>query len=287
MNRFRCSLSLCFALVLAMVARGNYDWQGPNRPVYVITQNHYAEGFGPDGETAKFGDLLAIEIYNPKPRAAGQDASYDLGERLALFVGGQHSGEVKIEKVMPLQCDSSAAVVSAAPSVHLAKDAMALATNSDKVLHHANTQRQAKSEELESAKRLAMNEFRRHGVPEGFASHIKFEQSVVTTIDQSGNVLLIAYAYVELKGARHEVFLLAKLDVTEAKTELARYHKTTDLMDGTDSQGYRFVDQLDLDGDGTDEVVVEVTGYESEEFRILKRINGTWSRVHTGGQGGC
>ena len=54
-----------------------------------------------------------------------------------------------------------------------------------------------------------------------------------------------------------------------------------------DSQDYRFVDQLDFDGDGTDEIVVEVTGYESEEFRILKRINGSWMRVHVGGAGGC
>ncbi|HKW34363.1 MAG TPA: hypothetical protein VJN92_15230 [Candidatus Acidoferrum sp.] len=37
---------------------------------------------------------------------------------------------------------------------------------------------------------------------------------------------------------------------------------TKQIADGMDGQGYRFVDQLDLDGDGTDEIVVEVTGYE-------------------------
>jgi hypothetical protein len=62
---------------------------------------------------------------------------------------------------------------------------------------------------------------------------------------------------------------------------------STDLEDGTDSEDMRFVDQLDLDGDGTDEIIVEVTGYENEEFGIYKRRNGLWSQVHLGGQGGC
>ena len=74
---------------------------------------------------------------------------------------------------------------------------------------------------------------------------------------------------------------------SEATTELARYHKTTDIEDGKDGQDVRFVDQLDLDGDGTDEIVVEVTGYESEAFLIYKRISGLWRRVHVGGQSGC
>lgn len=287
MNRIRCCLLLLFVPVLARADKDKVGWRGPDRPVYVITQNHYAEGFTPNGDTAKFGDLLAIEIYNPNARPAEQDAPYNVGERLALFVGGKRNGEVKIEKVLPLQCDSTAAVVSAGPSVHLAKDVMALATNAAKILDHANTQRPAKDEEVELVKHLAMKEFRKHGVPEESANYIKIEQSTITTVDQNESKLLIAYAYVELNGARHESFLIGKLQDSSAATELARYHKTTDLQDGKDYEGYRFVDQLDLDGDGTDEIVVEVTGYESEEFRILKRVNGSWIRVHVGGQGGC
>lgn len=287
MNRTRCCQVLLFIPLLAGADRSKLQWRGPDRPVYVITQNHYAEGFTPEGDTAKFGDLLAIEIYSPIARAAEQDASYNVGESLALFVGGQHKGEVKIEKVLPLQCDSSAAVVSAGPSVHLTKDTMALASNSDKILQHANAQRQTSGEEAEFVKRMAMDEFLKHGVQKDLANQIKLEQSIVTTIDKTGDKWLIAYAYVELRAARHEVFLIGKLKDSSTETELARYHKTTDLQDGKDSEGYRFKDQLDLDGDGTDEIVVEVTGYESEEFRILKRVNGGWTRVHVGGQGGC
>jgi hypothetical protein len=45
--------------------------------------------------------------------------------------------------------------------------------------------------------------------------------------------------------------------------------------------------QLDLDGDGTDEIVLEVRGYESEELQIYRRQHGIWNLVHVGGRGGC
>jgi len=287
MNR-RCLLFLL--LVIPEMTTGEKDaavWQGPNRPVYVVTENHYAQGFSPEGHTPKFGDLIAIEIFNPKARPAGKDAGYKVGERVALFVGGERQGHVRIEKVMPLQCNSAAALVSADPSVHLPKDAMALATNAEEIRPHANYQRQADAGELKSARQLAMNEFRKHGVPAGLAKDIKVNQVIVTRVDDSESSFLIGSLYVEGKSGRHEVFLISKLGTSGATTELARYHKTTDLEDGKDSENVRFVDQLDLDGDGTDEVVVELRGYEYEEFGIYKRRNGSWSQVHVGGQGGC
>jgi hypothetical protein len=193
---------------------------------------------------------------------------------------------VKIRKVMPLQCDSSAALVSADPPLHLPKDAMALATNAEKIRPHANSQRQADAGEQKHARQLAMNAFRKHGVPGELAKSIKVDQLIVTKVDESESKF-IGSLYVEAKGVRHEVFLIGKLGSSEAAMGLARYHETTDLEDGKDSEDVRFVDQLDLDGDGTDEIVVEVRGYENEEFGIYKRRNGIWSQVHVGGQGGC
>jgi hypothetical protein len=284
----RYGLFLCLIVpLLANADKGKVAWQGADKPVYVVTQNHYAEGFTPEGDTAKFGDLIAIEIFNPKARPAEEGAVYKVGEHLALFVGGQRTGDVRINKVMPLQCDSSAALVSANPSVHLAKDAMALATNAANIRPHGNIQRQADAGEQKSAVNLAMNAFRKHGVPEELAKSIKVDQLIVTKVDDSGNMFVIGSLYVEAKGVRHEVFLIGKLDSSGATTELARYHKTTDLEDGTDSADVRFVDQLDLNGDGTDEIVLELRGYESEEFGIYTRRNGSWSQVHVGGQGGC
>ncbi len=287
MKRISLFSLLLLVPVLAGADKSKMEWHGPDQPVYVVTKNHYAEGFGPDGETARFSDLIAIEIYNPKSRPAGQDAAYNIGEQISLFLSGQRQGTIKIDKVLGLQCDSSAAVVSTNVKANWEKNLMGLATNASGVAGHANSARPADDNEMAIAKQLAMNEFRKHAVPEALAKDIQFEQSIVTKLDGTGTKTLIAYIFIKTNDAIQEVFLVAKLEDAGASTEFARYHLTKDVEDGMDSEDYRFVDQLDLDGDGTDEIVVEVTGYESEQFRILKRANGAWVRVHVGGQGGC
>jgi hypothetical protein len=286
MNQRYCFLLSLLIPLSVNADKGKAAWQGPDKPVYVVTQNHYAEGFTPGGDTPRFEDLIAIQIFSREAPPA-RSATYRVGEHLALFVGGQRQGDVPIKKVMPFQCNSSAAVVTADPSVHLGKDAMALATNADKVRPHGNNQREPNEAELAHAKQLAMNEFLKHGVPAEFSKSLKIDRAIVMRVDETEDELLVGSLFVEGEGARHEIFLVAMMASSGATTELARYHKTTAVEDGKDAQDVRFVDQLDLDGDGTDEIVVEVTGYESEAFLIYKRMSGRWRRVHVGGQGGC
>jgi len=287
MTRRYCLFLLLVFPLFAVADKTKPTWKGPDRSVYVVTQNHYAEGFTPKGDTAKFSDLIAIEIFNPRGPKAEESLIYKVGERIALFVGGQRQGDVRIKKVVPLQCDSSAALVSTDPSLHLPKDTMALASNSDGIRPHPNTQHQASEVESNYARQLAGDEFRKHAVPATLVKNIKVDKLVVTKLDSTDSEFLVGSLSLVTKSARYDVFLIAKIVESSATAEFARYHKTSDLEDGTDSEDVRFVDQLDLDGDGFDEVVVEVTGYENEEFAIYHRSNDSWSQVHLGGQGGC
>lgn len=228
-----------------------------------------------------------IEIFNPKAPPPDQSAGYKVGGRYALFMGGERRGDVKVKKVVPLQCDSSAAKVSTHPAVHLSTSTMALATNADGIRPHLNMQRNADETERAYARQLTIEEFRKHGVPDRLAKNLHIGNLVVTEVENHGPKVLIGSLSIKANGARHEIFLIGRVTSSTPATELARYHKTTDLEDGKDSQNVQFVDQLDLDNDGIDEVVTEVTGYESEGFEIYKRQNGLWRRVWVGGQGGC
>lgn len=49
----------------------------------------------------------------------------------------------------------------------------------------------------------------------------------------------------------------------------------------------RFVDQLDIDGDGVAEVIAGGSYYESNDYIIYKKQAGTWRPVYQGGGGGC
>lgn len=287
MIRRFCLFFLLISPLFAVADKGKPTWKGPDRSVYVVTQNHYAEGFTPEGDTAKFGDLIAIEIFNPLGPKAEEKPVYKVGEHITLFVGGERRGDVRIKKVMPLQCDSSAALVSTGPSFRLPKDTMALASNSDEIRPHTNTQHQASELQGNYARQLTMDEFRKQAVPATVAKNIKIDKLVVTKLDSTDSEFLVGSLSLVTKSVRHDVFLIAKISESPATAEFVRYHKTTDLEDGKDSEDIRFVDQLDLDGDGFDEIVVEVTGYENEEFAIYHRSNGSWAQVHLGGQGGC
>lgn len=250
-----------------------------------MTQNNYGEDFG--GTTPRFGDLIAIEIFNPKARAGDDESAYRPGERLTLFTQGHKIGEVTVKKIAPFQCDSSAALVSPDQDFHVRKDAKLLASNARSIRMHDSGQRRPDAQERKYAVQLAMNEFRKHGVPEGMASDVKIDQLVATKIDDSNSQFLIGSLFLRTKSALHEAFLIGKIGASSATTELVQYNKSTDLTEGTDGEDYVFIDQLDLDGDGVDEVVVELRGYEDEEFDIYKRHNGSWSEVHDGGEGGC
>jgi hypothetical protein len=68
---------------------------------------------------------------------------------------------------------------------------------------------------------------------------------------------------------------------------LASYHLTKDTEDYVDDVEENFVDQIDLDASGQDEIITISYYYESWDYAIYKSRNGTWEKVYTGGGGGC
>jgi hypothetical protein len=61
---------------------------------------------------------------------------------------------------------------------------------------------------------------------------------------------------------------------TSLSLEYARYGETTDLNDFKDHQRVGPLDHLDMNRDGTNEIVLAVGGYESERYEILSRRAG-------------
>ena len=251
--------------------------------MYVVTRNHYAEGYSHSIPTPRFGDLIMIQVYSPE-RARKTDP-YASGQSYALYRGGEPAGHVRIDKVGPLQCDGSAAMVSLEHSSEFPTQSFALATNANAVRWHTNSQRPANAQERLVGEQLAAKQFRKNGVPDAAVGSTQFDNLISTPVDASSRRVLIGLARIKTRTVWHELFLIA--DVAGSRVELFRYRQVMDVEDGKDSQPLRFADQLDLDGDGSDELVIEVTGYESEEFWIYKHQNSSWQRVWVGGQGGC
>jgi hypothetical protein len=85
------------------------------------------------------------------------------------------------------------------------------------------------------------------------------------------------------------MFVIARQHRGTYTFRLVQHYVQRDLTDGTDSEDQYFVDQLDFDGDGQDEVVTIVWFYESNEYRVYARHLQTdrWYELYRGGGGGC
>ncbi len=51
--------------------------------------------------------------------------------------------------------------------------------------------------------------------------------------------------------------------------------------------GYDFIDSTDIDGDGTQEIIIRQSGYETVEFRVFEYSNGSLVSRFRGGEYGC
>lgn len=262
-------------------------WDGPALPVYVVTQNHYAEGVTPEGDTAQFSDLIMIQIYSGQDKAEQSGDSYPINSQVNLFFHGEKRGSVTIKKVAPLQCDSTAAIVSAPQEIKFKKGSMALASNAPTFHSHVDWSTQADASTNSYARSLAAGELKRHGISVENIEKIKIDRLIVTYVEKGGpRVLIGALSYLD-NGVEHDLFIIGQIEHSKAILGFVRYHDMKDLVDNTDIDRTSFVDQLDLDGDGVDEIVLEETGYEDERFEILKRQDGNWTQVWDGGEGGC
>jgi hypothetical protein len=89
------------------------------------------------------------------------------------------------------------------------------------------------------------------------------------------------------KDAAHNLLLVAERSNDQWKLALSSYHVSKDLEDGVDDIEEDFLDQLNLSGNGADEIVTMIGYYESWEYAIYRLERGSWKKIYQGGGGGC
>ena len=202
------------------------------------------------------------------------------------YFGGTQIGTITTIESAEFDCNSLAATVKTSLSRSVRYPNMGLVATSESFRQHQNQRRATTPAEIAQLSKLAAQWFGRIGLDQRLLRKIKIEDSVATVIDSRpvliGSISLLAPA------ARHHLFLIAEPSAEGIyKMVLPAYHMMQDLVDGTDSEYEQFVDQLDLDGDGVDEIVSMVSFYESREYHIYKRESDGWANVYKGGGGGC
>lgn len=246
--------------------------------------------------------LYSRGVYT-KPPIDGDEAAvrsfvdnyFKPGRQYRVVSGGGDAGTLTVKRYQEQGCVGLNADVSVNTSARLGGNVMALATNSPSV-GRGQPERRAPTElERILALTQAQNAYTSNGVGAALAKKMQVVNLTATDLDADGNFELIGSYRVDRKTANAEesftLFMISTPVGAEAaaagqqpgRPALVWFHRGGEA----DFEERRFVDQLDIDGDGVAEVIAGGYYYESNDYVIYKKQRGSWRVVYQGGGGGC
>ncbi|HEX3579503.1 MAG TPA: hypothetical protein VHY33_13140 [Thermoanaerobaculia bacterium] len=216
---------------------------------------------------------------------------YRPGRTYRVLATGAEIGTAKVENETSLGCVSLAARVAVTPARTRSdwNRLTLLAIGSMHVPPRKAFDRNLTPAEENALWSLGEREFRTRGVA---ASLLKdMEGGAFLATDLNGDARRDLIGSFEARNPKthntHHLFLIALgNDAGGYHSEYVWYYRESNNENSVETM--RLVDSVDLDEDGTDEVVVSKSFYESHEYEILKRgRNGKWTIVYSGGGSGC
>lgn len=207
------------------------------------------------------------------------------GRRYRIVFGGGDAGNLTVQKEIEAGCVSLIAEVGVETAVRLGGQVQALAVSSDNIGRGESSRRAPTEDERASALEVARALYAQKGVGTDLIKKMKTGNLTATDLERDGKFELIGNF--EIEGGNYVEYNLFIIFEPAAagkyKAAWTWYHKggEADLQDRT------LVDAVDLDGDGTAEVIAAGHYYESNDYVIYKRQAGKWRPIYKGGGGGC
>ena len=210
------------------------------------------------------------------------------GRKYRLLSGGGEAGSVTVRKFLEPGCVGLVAEATAETQVRLGGRVQALATDSASLGRVQPSRRAPTEAERARAVELARAAYAKNKAPSSLVNGMQVVNLTATDLDRDGRAELVGSFIVEKKTGdttedAYTLFLIMEPQGDSFKTAWEWFHHG---FEGEYADRH-FVDQIDLDGDGVGEVVVEGTYYESNDYAVYKREQGRWRPVYKGGGGGC
>jgi len=136
---------------------------------------------------------------------------------------------------------------------------------------------------------LAKAAMREHGVTEQLVGRMQLEAAFTGDVRGAvGEILVATYqavSPVDSSGSERQVVLFFIAEHVGSSYRIT--HSFFDDEDEVSVEVPGAVDVIDLDGDGTMELITESHYYESWDFAVFRKEGGGWKRVYKGAGGGC
>ena len=229
--------------------------------------------------------------YKKPPQEKEEDEVLSFGESYYrsglvyhLLFGGGRVGQVTVKqwvKPDPYECFSNSALVRMKTALKFGNN-RALATNS-KTLGRKNSLRRAPTpQEHDQILKIAEEAFRSKGAPIKSLQELWVSGLAVSDLNGDGVFEMIGSFQIKDK-PDHSLFLIAERRDTGYEPSSVWYH----FDSGPSSQVRSFIDHLDLDGDGVDEVITKDSFSQATRYQIYKKKEGQWQVIYEGGGISC
>lgn len=249
-----------------------YEEHTPIEPVVIVRRGAYVDPPVDEGGHKSAAASKFIGDY------------YKRGQRFRLLFGGGEAGSVTVEHYNEPACVGMTAETKAETDVKLGGEVQALATNSTTIGKRSSSRRAPTEGERDAALALARKAFARRGVGPALVKKMEVINLTATDLDRDGREELIGSFKVEAPiFTTHALFIIYERSGASYRAALTWFNTGSEET----YADRRFVDQIDIDDDGTAEVVAVARYYESLNYIIYKKVGGRWREVYEGGGSGC
>lgn len=237
-----------------------------------------------------YNEPLPVPIWTEQQFDAFEETYFRQGNRLSIFSGGELVGLASVEASESVGREGGCYQLSAS-ILFRGHGTPRLATNtSTEIPGHRSTRRAASEEEIAILKGLARQWLSEYGLSDGVLDRGVMSTVVSAQLRDGAAMALIGRYDVTSQRSVHRLFVIAERQGASYRLTLADLSVQRGVLEeDKDRAEIQYLDQLDVNNDGQDEVVVRTELYEGWSYTIYSppQDGRDWGIAFTGGGGGC
>ncbi|MFI5264395.1 MAG: hypothetical protein ACHQM6_07765, partial [Candidatus Kapaibacterium sp.] len=221
---------------------------------------------------------------------------YPTGRKLELYIDGNKCGLVKITELdtsnscSPVVSEVAATVSDTIAHPFLGHGLVIASLPSKKIIEKFPVD----SVLEKSISDYGKAEFFKHGVPKEVAGNMEIKLLRAIDIDGDGKPEYLVNYFIlgpevkhgELESNMQYSLTLILKETSDGYKQLFAHYPDPGL--GEETHLYKFIDVIDLDGDGICEIIVQqITSMNAWDYILLKKKGDVWEQVYEGAGGGC
>jgi hypothetical protein len=218
---------------------------------------------------------------------------YRADQKYRMLFGGGEAGDITVKQWnLRKECSRTQASAQLDSSVKISGKVMGLATNSTGLGKRERSRRYPTEKEKDAIFALAEKTYRQKGVTESELKDLKRINITATDLNRDGKAEIIGtFMIKKSKAARvaHILFLITEPYGKTYRVGASQYGQITardvggaDKLDelGESALAEILVDQIDLDRDGTAEVIIADLTAEGVAYKIFKKQKNLWRKAY-------